>query len=152
MSQNKIRPVIKSASPFKHPYSERDRKAIQFAKDSRWTKQSPKDACDINTIMARYRNTGVLPEFVSKVMPQYLDVTGEEFQAHMDLVIEAQAVFNALPSDVRSRFANNPALFLDFTSNPNNRAEMDAMGLLKPQEQWADYVQPSPSPASDKTV
>ena len=54
----------------------------------------------------------------------------------MQFVAGAQTLFNEMPSSIRNRFSNDPAHFLDFCSNENNRAEMHEMGLLKPQSEW----------------
>jgi len=93
------------------------------------TKQSFKAECDINTIMARYMETGIT-DFVNKHAPQYADVSKIDFQSCMDQVVKAQAMFDDLPSNIRDRFQNNPAAFIDFMSNENNAPEMRTLGLL----------------------
>lgn len=105
------------------------------------TKQSFKDECDINTIMRRYEQTGVLSH-VSKRVPQYIDATGLEYQAAMQLVIDAGDMFNSLPSKVRERFHNDPAEMLAFIENDSHFDEAKALGLLKP-----DAVKPDAAPA-----
>lgn len=105
---------------------------LTFPENSRHTKQSFAQECDINTIMARYQSTGEMP-VLNQQAPQYLDVTGADFQASMEFLRGASDLFNQLPSDLRDRFQNDPAQFLDFTSNPKNRDEMKALGLLKPE-------------------
>ena len=94
-------------------------------------KQSMKDECDINQIMARYIKTGVL-EHVRTYSPEYGYATGLDFKEAMDLVVGAQAMFSELPSAIRKRFANDPAQFLDFVSNPDNVEELRKLGLTKP--------------------
>lgn len=107
------------------------------------TKQSFKDECDINQIMARYQKTGIL-DFTAKHAAQYGDATGIEFQQGMEIITRAQAMFADLPSSTRAKFHNDPGEFLDFCHDPANRSQMAEMGLLRP-----DYIPPTPeAPAS----
>ena len=95
------------------------------------TKQSFKDETDLNWIMARFQKTGVI-DFVNKRSPQFGDVTGIEFQAAMQLVIDAEAMFADLPSKVRDRFGNDPQNLLHFLEDPANRSEAQLLGLIDP--------------------
>lgn len=106
--------------------------SLKFPANSRWTKQSFKDECDINTIMSRYQATGEIPKLDVRA-PQYLDATGMDFQAMQNKVLEAQALFMELPSKLRTRFANDPGAFLDYVADPANRAEMRELGLMSPK-------------------
>lgn len=94
------------------------------------TKQSFKDECDINNIMARYQKTGVL-DFAGKHQAQYGDCTNIEFQAGLDIISNAKKMFADLPSSVRRRFDNDPGEFLEFINDAGNREEAQRMGLLK---------------------
>lgn len=96
------------------------------------TKQSFKDEMDINHIVKRFLKTGVL-EFTRKNEPRYGDTTGIEFQAAMQTVAEAKSMFNDLPSELRARFENEPAQFLDFIQDENNYDEARKLGLLNPE-------------------
>jgi len=109
------------------------------------TKQSFKAECDINTIMAKYQSTGQLPQ-LNLGNPQYEDTTGYDFQEAAQLVASAKSQFNELPSSIRQRFKNDPAEFLHFTSNPNNRQELAEMGLLTPEATRA-ILNPQPPAA-----
>lgn len=117
-------------TPFKSSYQPTSRTSITFPEMGK-TKQAFKDECDVNTIMARYAATGELPN-INALPPQYLDVTEMDFQYHQNFLIEAQNLFNQLPSSIRSRFENSPGQFLDFVSNPDNRPELTKMGLARP--------------------
>jgi phage internal scaffolding protein len=105
---------------------------MEFPADSEYTDQSYKGEADINTIMARYQSTGEIP-VLNGTQGQWLDVTGMDFQSHMDFLLEAQQLFDDLPSAIRDRFGNDPAAFLDFTSNEANTVEIAKMGLLTPE-------------------
>lgn len=141
---NKQRPQITNIHNFKSTYSPKTRVQIEFPANSPFTQQSFKEECDINTIMAKYMSTGELPN-IQERMPQYLDVTGQDFQQQMEFVAQAQSMFEELPSSIRNRFDNDPAQFLDFCSNENNRPELAEMGLLKPEIAQA-ILDPRPLP------
>lgn len=108
------------------------------------TKQAFKAECDINQIMARYQKTGVL-DFAAKHEPQYADCTGADFQRGMEIIANAKSMFEDMPSRLRLRFENDPAKFLDFVQNPENREEARELGLLKPEPKPATPLQ-APSP------
>lgn len=119
------------SSPFQSLHNKSDTYRLTFPANSRWTKQSFKDECDINTIMGRYLATGEMPD-ISGLPPQFLDVSsGYDFQVMQNQIIEARTLFEALPAGVRSRFANNPAEFLSFVADPANASELVSMGLTK---------------------
>lgn len=123
--------ITNYSSPFQSILNKHHSYSLIFPDNSRWTKQSFKDECDINTIMARYQSTGEMPD-VSAIAPQYLDVTtGFDFQAMNDQVVEAKNLFAQLPSVLRSRFANDPGAFLDYCADPDNEPEMRKLGLIK---------------------
>lgn len=118
------------------------------------TEQHHKDRTNVNNIIKKYHKTGVL-QTLNTIEGIYGDVTGVDFQSAMDLVTSAQEMFQALPSKVRAKFANNPALFLDFADNPDNREALVEMGLATRSEyvktendQRARAGQP-PLPAED---
>ncbi|AXH77820.1 MAG: internal scaffolding protein [Microviridae sp.] len=128
-------------------YSPKKRYQITFNKDSKYTKQSFKEECDINTIMARYQSTGQIP-VINQTAPQYLDVSaGADFQSSMEFVAGAQTLFQEMPSSIRNRFGNDPREFLDFCSQEKNRPELAEMGLLK--EQMPQLI---PTPQQTKQI
>jgi len=127
---------------FQTAYGKKNRVSLTFPENSRWTKQSFKDECDINNVMARYLSTGEMP-VLNQQAPQYLDVSGIEYQSAMEFVAGAQTLFQELPSHVRNRFQNDPGAFLDFCSNEKNREEMAEMGLLRPSNPPADTQPPT---------
>lgn len=103
-------------------------RAIRFEGPGR-TKQAHKAECDINTILAKYRKTGILPGLI-KANPAYGDFSAvEDYQTSIEVVRKAEEQFAALPARARERFANNPAAFLAFCADPKNGKEMIAMGL-----------------------
>jgi phage internal scaffolding protein len=107
--------------------------SLSFPSVSPHTRQEFRDECDINVIMRRYQSTGELP-VLNQGNAQFLDVSASlTFQESMNFIADAQSMFNELPSAVRDRFYNDPAQFLDFCSNDDNRTQLAEMGLLSPE-------------------
>ncbi len=129
----------------------RKRQQISFPKKGR-TKQSFKDECDINQIMAKYQKTGAMAH-INQHGGNYAFATSLDFSEAMRLVTQAQDMFDGLPSSIRNRFANDPAQFLDFVQDANNIDEMAELGLIETEQ--ASEIPPeakktdTPTPAID---
>jgi len=113
------------------------------------TKQSFKTECDINHIMAKYQRTGVITH-LNKHEAQYGFAPALDFQTALQLVAAARDQFADLPSSIRQRFNNDPAEFLAFCENPDNRSEMALMGLL--ETPTPEPESPSPQPTDSETA
>lgn len=99
--------------------------------DESKTKQSEKDACDVNRIMARYKKDGVLPP--SMMQGFYADVRHiSDYRTAVHQVRQANAFFESLTAETRAQFDNDPAVFLDFASDPANLDLLKEMGLVEP--------------------
>ena len=62
------------------------------------TKQSDAMAADINTIVKRWMNDGVLPQNLNKGLAQFIDVSNvPDYRGCLDVVIQAQQAFATLP-------------------------------------------------------
>lgn len=97
-----------------------------------FVQQSGKDEADINNILKQFKVTGLVPQGVR--MPEYGDFEGiSDFRSAMDAINAAQASFMALPSDVRTRFGNDPQVFLEFCADENNFDELRKLGLAVPK-------------------
>lgn len=109
------------------PWSGYKRAQLQCNDKSR-TKQSDAKDADINTIIKKALRNGRLPDASNAGM--YVDLsTGQDFMESMQIVKHAQEQFQALPSNVRHEFQNDPAKFLDFANNPENLERMYDLGL-----------------------
>lgn len=122
-------PAVPTQKVFRNAYSPRKRVVTPVVGESR-TKQSFRDECDINRIMARYQKTGVL-EFLEKREARYADVSSLDYQEACNLVAGAQSMFHELPSALRSRFDNDPAQLLAFLDNAANLQEAIDLGLVE---------------------
>ena len=94
------------------------------------TSQHHKDECDVNQIM-KGMQPGNLSQFVDQWENTYVDFLGLDFQESMNMIDEAQYMFDQLPSNIRTRFDNDPGAFLEFVNNPVTRQEAYEAGLIK---------------------
>lgn len=115
------------------------------------TKQSFKDECDINKIMARFQKTGAIDHYAAYA-PQYDVVTSTNLHEAMNIVADAETMFEELPSSLRKKFHNDPSEFLDFVQDENNLEEMRELGLANPRQNETinETKKPSVSPASEQ--
>jgi len=104
---------------------------MTFDADENCAKQSFKDECDINKIMAKFQKTGVLNHY-AKHAPSYQDIPALEYSDALNIIATADTMFEELPSETRKQFDNDPEKFLEFVNNPENLEEMREMGLAKP--------------------
>lgn len=95
-----------------------------------FTEQHHKNECDVNRIIKKYDRNGLITH-ISKIEAQFGDVSGLDFKASLDLIHNAQKMFDELPSKIRNRFKNDPYEILTFMEDPNNREEAIELGLIK---------------------
>lgn len=93
--------------------------------------QSQKEESDINTIVKRFGLSGQLPQNVRTPLNEDFDGVFD-YQSAMNMVLDADRAFRAMPADVRKRFGNDPAEFMDFVSVPENQEEARKLGLALP--------------------
>lgn len=126
---------------FNSAYSDKSRVQVFFPEPS-LTKQSMKDECDINLILAKYQRTGII-DFAAKQEPRYGDASAVDFQQALNVVIRANEMFAELPSSMRKRFQNSPEEFMAFVDDPENVEESIRLGIR---------TAPVVSPAASETV
>jgi len=129
---------------FRKPYDPPKKSPVNTG-PSPHVQQHFKRECDINHIMAKYQKTGIV-NHVATHQGDYSDLTDvPTYQDALNKVISANNAFSTLPSSVRKRFNNDPAQFLNFVSDVNNRSEMEEMGLIP-------TAPPDPSPTDPDPV
>lgn len=104
------------------------------------TKQSFKDECDINVLMKRYQQSGVLPPVDGRER-RYIDGSSVDYHEAMLMVADARSAFMELSSSLRERFQNDPGRLLEFLEDSRNREEAVALGLVNPPQADAKPVQ-----------
>ncbi|WNK12867.1 MAG: internal scaffolding protein [Microvirus sp.] len=127
-------------------YGLKRKTTITFPKEGR-TRQEFKAESDINNIMARYQKTGLM-ENSREAIAQYLDCTQFDFQTAHNFIAGATSMFEGLPSSIRSRFDNDPSLFLGYMEDERNHKEARELGLLPREEPQATPLAGEPTQAT----
>lgn len=131
--------------PFRHRYGFYPRLQVTFTGPGR-TKQSFKDECDINNLMAKYLKTGHM-DHVNQSLPRFERVSEHDFQSAQNLIADAKSMFENIPSAVRARFENNPGKLLDWVHDPANVQEAASLGFLD-LERVPETLRPQPKAAT----
>lgn len=111
--------------------------------------------CDINNILARYENTGVISH-INPRQPVYLDASNvPDLREALAAVRTAEEAFMSLPAVVRAEFDNDAVAWHDYAVDPKNKDQMIKWGLAKapeppPAPMKVEVVNPPPvSPPAD---
>ena len=99
-------------------------RGIHPAGGSSLTQQHETELTDINRIVKRYMATGELPQ--APVRGLYGDFTSaDDFHTMLNRINAAEDAFDALPSEIRARYQNDPAQIIDVMSNPERQSEYE---------------------------
>ena len=112
--------------------------------DGSMTCQEFKEECDINNIV-KMPNYGINPLKPPTKMPtfgDFSDVKVTDFYEAQRLLAHSVELFEALPSDIRKHFNNDPAALIEFCNDPKNIEEGIKLGIYEK----------TPSNASEKAV
>lgn len=91
--------------------------------------QNHRDSCDIHHIMRKYERNGVLTH-IRENAGTYMELPSEvDFHLAMNQIARAQQSFESLPSDLRKKFGNDPAAFVDFMQDGDNLDAIEKLGL-----------------------
>lgn len=114
------------------------------------TKQEFTESSDPNWIIDRHARGQDVSMFLNSRQPIFGDTDGLPKTLHeaMNITVGARQQFEALPSEIRSKFGNNPVTFMDFAMNPANAKQLYELGLLSVNPESPAEV---PSPASENT-
>nr|WAE43548.1 MAG: internal scaffolding protein [Microviridae sp.] len=123
-----LHPSLRAALDDPKPHSDA---AGHSFDDPSLTDQSFVDEASIDQILAKYARTGILAERVDQ--PMFSDLVGvtSDYHTALNLVLEADEAFFALPAKIRSRFNNNPGELLSFLEDPKNLKEAFDLGLIE---------------------
>ena len=134
---------------FNSRYSVTGKKPGIIFKDPSVTLQSFKDDADINCIIARYENTGVLvdPTVPVSRTPEFGDFSDmPDYQTAQNVIIAAKNAFDTLSSKIRERFQNDPAAYFDFVRNlkegSEDYAEAIRLGIINQRPDSGHEVPP----------
>lgn len=131
---------------------------IKFDQPSQ-TLQSFKDDADINCIIARYENTGVLvdPTVPVSRTPQFGDFSDlPTYQEAQNVIVAANNAFSSLSSKIRERFGNDPAAYFDFVQSlkegSEDYAEAVRLGIIDKPADRAPEVSAGSAESSGEKV
>ncbi len=92
-------------------------------------KQSMRDECDVNLIVAQFTKTGFLTH-VSSGVPSFVDVSEmTDYRSAIEQVRSVEAYFAGLPAGVRSRFRNDAVEFMEYLESGASEEDLKALGL-----------------------
>lgn len=123
------------------------------------TDQNQTQDADINTIVSRYLQKGIMPQL--KTQGIYADTSQyPDLQAATQAIIEAQNIFSSLPALLRQQFQNNPQIFFEYLKenhiqldeylrNPQKRAESNMPTETQSSKTNQNPQQPSPGENDD---
>lgn len=125
-----------------------DRDAVSLStgtlnEDPTLTVESDALDTDINVLVRRFGLTGQISGVeMPPPITEFMDVF--DYQSALNLIRAADESFASMDAEVRNRFNNNPAAFVDFCGDPANLPELRKMGLAVPEP--AAIVPPEPMP------
>lgn len=113
------------------------------------TDGSFKAECDINNIVQRCMQTGVVPSVEGGIYGDFADLPND-LQSSYALIEEAGSRFMQLPSDVRREFNNDPMQLISFLQDPANKQRAGELGLIDlPAASTVSNVQPQETVVSN---
>lgn len=95
--------------------------------------QSHERETNINNIVKRHGGD-LIAKTQNIQQLQYDDVTTNDFQESMNLILKGNQTFMSLPSKTRDEFQNDPAKYMDYIHNPENKQALIDRGWMKPPE------------------
>ncbi|AXQ65754.1 MAG: internal scaffolding protein [Microviridae sp.] len=130
------------------------RVSISFAGEELLTEQNHAEMCDVHSIVKRFERTQMF-DHVSSYGAYGDYISGLDFHSAMNQIAEAESMFETIPSKLRAEFGNDPARFLSWIQDENNRDEIEGKGFstshlpILPPSEAADALNVG-SPDRDK--
>lgn len=127
------------------------RVAVDLSSENPKTEQHHRDHVSTQFIMNKAAKTGMM-QHVRQEAPTYSELPPRmHYQDAMNLIAAARSTFESIPAITREKFDNDPAQFLDFINNPENREQMLEMGftddhLPPPEPEPEPEPEPTPEP------
>ena len=116
-------------------YCQRPGSTLKNGRPAYFTEQNMTKECDVNEIIKKYDKQGLITH-LNRIEAQFGDMTGMDYKESLDLVIKVKAEFDQLPSEIRKEFSNDPAKYLEFMENPENRDRAIELGLI--DQAWSE--------------
>lgn len=124
--------------------------ALDFSDSPSLTEQHHADSVNIHNIVRQHAETGIITHINNK-QPVYADLSSApDFIAAQNIIANARSHFEEVPSQIRKQFDNDPAQFLEFISNPENKTALDELGL--DSSHLPDLPEPQPTQAPEQAA
>lgn len=97
------------------------------------TKQSFAGEADINNLVRKFKqNPDLIAAYSQNAQKAFYGDFDElpDYREALHIVMRANEGFDALPSEIRKRFDNDPSQLLDFLEDPANLEEATKLGLV----------------------
>jgi len=105
------------------------RPTLNFKETQSLTEQHHGETVKIHNILRQYQNTGFVSH-TSKHEPMYADmVDAPNFYEAQCILAQTSSMFQEVPAKLRKQFDNDPGKYLEFIQNPENKAEMEELGI-----------------------
>lgn len=135
---------------FRKPYdSKRVKVGMHFNKPTICEQRLGHDL-DMNAIVNRYNQGVYSPTPIVASQPKFASVFKPNmYEDSLAYVREVQNEFNALPSDIRRKFDNDPNKMLNFVKDDKNIEEAYKLGLLDQQkyDTYLESIKPVETPS-----
>lgn len=125
------------------------------------TEQNHKERVQIQNILHRYTKTGMLLH-VNSLEGTYGDFPNHiDFKTMQDTIAAAKSMFESIPAQIRAKFDNNPAKFLEKVHDTKEHEALiemgfhpdDLPGYVEPETPAAEPVpEPAHEPPTEPTV
>ncbi len=114
------------------------------------TKQSFKDECNIEKIMARAEKAGTISH-LEKFQGIYGDFSDYDFHEQTAKLTRGREIFDELPAEIRKEFGQSPAAFFAYVNDPENQEDLlkKLPALAAPGRQ---LLKTSPDTADEKAA
>lgn len=109
------------------------------------TQQHHLDEVNIHNIVGKRERMGIAVwnTHYARQLEYFKDTTLPTFHEAMNVITNAETVFEQVPSGIRSQFHNDPSEFLDFMLDPANKDDIAAYGFT------TEYLDDAPVTLSD---
>lgn len=109
-------------------------KAVENGEEIR-VEQNHKAETDINNIVKKHAGNLELVQKNSELVEFNMDnIPTNDFQEMMTIMVKAKQAFESVPSKIRAQFDHDPAKYMDFVRNPENKETLIEMGLAHAPE------------------
>lgn len=98
------------------------------------TRQEFAAECEINNIMKNYEATGIIPTSYREPIYWDADQVPANLQEAMSAMMYANDLFMQLGAPIRREFEDDAVKFVEFASNPDNKAKLKEWGLTAPEK------------------